>query len=205
MRRVVLGFVLAVPSVMLSALPAFAQKADEKTPASHSAGKILGSVGVAGMFSRQYSLSQASGGQYNVTGTVQKFAGWTATAEANVRKRIGVQVDFLKLYNTESDPSMSKFGVFVGPRYTFNPRWKATPFVFGEAGEIRTTYGPVAGHPGADWNPAAKAGVGFDVKLSRSFAFQAMPAEWMGERFDASGHWQNSYQARAGFVFYLQK
>ncbi|MBS1814000.1 MAG: hypothetical protein JSS87_03895 [Acidobacteria bacterium] len=138
---------------------------------------------------------------------MQKLAGWTATAEANVMKHIGMQVDFLTLYNTQSNPRMTKFGVLAGPRYTLNPYWKATPFVFGEAGEVRTTYGQEnpANHPGSDWNPAAKAGIGFDVKLGRNFAFQAVPAEWMGERFDRSGHWQNNYQARVGFVFYLRK
>lgn len=205
MKKALLSLFFVFPFTMLAAEPAASHSADQNR---HGHTKnIVGSVGVAGMFSRQYSLNTQTGGQYNSDGTVQRFAGWSATGEAKLHKQFSAQVDFLSLYNTNANPHMSKFGIFAGPRYTFHRYWKATPFLFGEAGELRTSYGMQnpSNHPGVDWNPAAKAGVGFDMKLSRNFAFQAVPAEWMGERFDWSGKWQNNYQARAGFVFYLRK
>lgn len=168
-------------------------------------GTIVGSIAFTGVYTLQKTNAQP------IMGTANRgdktLAGWAVTPEVNFTKHLGLQADFVNTYATDSYPGVNKLTFAAGPRYTFNPYWKGTPFVFGEAGETRTTYGRWVGgpHPVTDWNPVASAGVGFDMKVSPNFAVQIVPGMWTGERFDYNGTWQNNYQARLGFVFNLRK
>lgn len=162
-------------------------------------GKMLGSIAFDGVFTYQWTQ--------NVPGVSRRLlTGWSITPELNLTKHLGLQGDFMSSYTDNAYPSISRFMMAAGPRYTLKPYWRGTPFVFGEAGETRISYGRYVygSHPGVDWNPTASAGVGFDMKISPGFAVQLIPAEWTGERFDYDGTWQNSYMARLGFVFNLR-
>ena len=224
MKTTVLTLLLALPSAGLAATTPNAADSDSVSSSAYSAtadaveattskqdqtpvvrqagddgrGKLVGSLAASGIYTRQYTLNSDS---------VQQFAGWAITPEVNLTKHIGFQADFISLYGSDVYPSVNKFTIAAGPRYTFNPYWKATPFVFGEAGETRTTYGRNAfgSHPSTDWNPTAKAGIGFDFKVRPNFAIQIVPGEWTAERFDYNSKWQQNYQARLGFVFNLRK
>lgn len=168
-------------------------------------GTIIGSVTFSGVYTRQFTQQQPVMGTAN--NGDKNLAGWAVTPEFNFTKHLGLQADFMNTYASDSYPGANKFMMAAGPRYTFNPYWKATPFVYGEAGEVRTTYGRNAGgtHPPTSWNPVVSAGIGFDKKISPNFALQVVPASWTGERFDYNGTWQNNFQARLGIVFNLRK
>jgi hypothetical protein len=161
--------------------------------------KLRGSVAFTGVFTRQWT-QDTPGVQHRL------LAGWGVMPEINFTKRIGLQADFVSSYTEDAYPGISKLSMMAGPRYTLNPRWRGTPFVFGEAGETRTGIGRnwQGTHPGVTWNPTASAGLGFDVNLTPRFGLEFVPAEWTGERFDYNGQWQNNYQARFGFVFQLR-
>lgn len=168
-------------------------------------GTMVGSITFSGVYTRQFTE------QLPVMGTAnngnKNLAGWAITPEVNFTKHLGLQADFMNSMANDSYPGANKFMIAAGPRYTFNPYWKGTPFIYGEAGEVRTTYGRWVGGvpPRTSWNPVASAGIGFDVKVSPRFAVQVVPASWTGERFDYNGTWQHNYQARLGFVFNLRK
>lgn len=165
--------------------------------------KLYGTFTLSGIFDYQWTQDQP--------GTSRRLlAGWGVTPELNVTKHLGVQGDFISMYGSDAYPGVSQFMMMAGPRYTMNPYWKGTPFFFGEAGETRTTYGKdyangtYLPHPGPDWEPTASAGVGFDMKLTRRFALQVVPAQWTAQRSDSNGTWQNNYMARLGLVFDLR-
>lgn len=179
--------------------------ATTKSPDQLEHGTIVGSIAFTGVYTKQFTKQQPVMGTANHGD--KTLAGWAITPEVNFTKHIGLQADFMNSMTSDSYPGANKFMIAAGPRYTFNPYWKGTPFVFGEAGEVRTTYGRWVGGktPSTSWNPVASAGVGFDLKVSPNFAIQIVPGEWTGERFDYNGTWQNNYQARLGFVFNLRK
>jgi opacity protein-like surface antigen len=163
--------------------------------------KLRGSLAFTGVFTRQWTVDQPGVND-------RLLAGWGVMPEINFTKRLGLQADFVSSYTSGVYPVENKLSMMAGPRYTLNPRWRGTPFVFGEAGETRTGIGRnmfgTQTHPGIDWNPTASAGVGFDLNLTPRFGLEFVPAEWTGERFDYNGQWQNNYQARFGFVFNLR-
>ena len=163
--------------------------------------KLRGSVAFTGVFTRQWT-QDTPGVNHEL------LAGWGVMPEINFTKRLGLQADFVSSYTSGVYPVENKLSMMAGPRYTLNPRWRGTPFVFGEAGETRTGIGRnmfgTRTHPGITWNPTASAGLGFDVNLTPRFGLEFVPAEWTGERFDYNGQWQNNYQSRFGFVFNLR-
>ena len=132
----------------------------------------------------------------------RSLMGWSVVPEVNFTKHLGFQGDFTSLYMQGVYPGQSRFLVAAGPRYTFAPRSRFTPFVYGEGGEMRST--TQANHL-ADWNPVAKAGIGFDTKITRSIAFQLIPGEYMGEKVEWRDQWNHSFSAKAGIVFNLYK
>jgi hypothetical protein len=53
-----------------------------------------------------------------------------------------------------------------------------------------------------DWDPIAIAGVGFEYRVSRSFALTLVPGEYLAHNLDA-GPWNQDFTARAGLTFNL--
>jgi hypothetical protein len=127
--------------------------------------------------------------------------GWSVVPEVNLVSHFGFQGDFQTLYVRSVYPGQSKFVMSAGPRYTFAPRHKATPFVFAEGGEMRlsTQYSPIK-----DWNPVGIGGFGFEGRISRGIAFTMVPGEYIGQYLD-NGAWNHSYSARAGITFNLYR
>ncbi|MDE1176941.1 MAG: hypothetical protein PW789_10090 [Edaphobacter sp.] len=140
--------------------------------------------------------------QTSPTDRNHSMMGFAVTPEINLTRHIGFQGDFTSLYVMGVDYNQRRLIMAAGPRYTFAPHSRFTPFVYGEGGEMRSVSSQ---NNLVDWNPVAKAGVGIDMKVTRSIAFQLIPGEYQGERVDASGKWNQSFSSRAGIVFNLYK
>jgi hemolysin activation/secretion protein len=97
-------------------------------------------------------------------------------------------------------PGQSWLIMSAGPRFNMAPQKRFTPFIFAEAGEARVE---TQHKRNVDWEPVAKAGFGFQARLTRYFGVTLVPAEWMGLRYDYNGSWDQSFTARIGLTFYL--
>ncbi|WP_158943229.1 hypothetical protein [Granulicella sp. S190] len=137
----------------------------------------------------------------DLQGASRSQMGWSAVPEVNFTKYVGLQAEFSGLYTRSIADGTNQVLMAAGPRFTFAPRSKVTPFVFLEGGEIRTTQ---QGGGVADWNPAAIGGIGLDYKISRRLALQLVPGEYMATNQD-NGNWNNSFVAKAGITFNLFK
>jgi hypothetical protein len=148
-----------------------------------------------GSFTASYVYRYAQ----DLQGANRSQMGWSAVPEVNFTKYVGLQAEFTGLYTSGIADTTNQILFAAGPRFTFAPHWKATPFVFAEGGEIRTT-----DHfsTTADWNPVAIGGIGFDYKITRSLAFQLIPGEYMATNQD-NGNWSNSFVSKAGITFNL--
>jgi len=129
--------------------------------------------------------------------------GWSAVPQVNFTKYVGLQADFTSLYTRSIYPGTSQLMIAAGPRFTFAPRSRFTPFVFMEGGQIRTTR--QLSH-GSDWNTVAAGGFGMDFKVGKAkgLAFQLVPGEYVGQYMD-DGSWNHSFMAKAGITFNLFK
>ena len=129
--------------------------------------------------------------------------GWSAVPNVNFTKYVGLQADFTSLYTRAIYPGANQLMIAAGPRFTFAPRSRFTPFVFMEGGEIRTTR--QSSH-NSDWNPVAAGGFGMDIKAGKGkgMAFQLVPGEYVGQYMD-DGSWNHSFMAKAGITFNLFK
>ena len=129
--------------------------------------------------------------------------GWSAVPNVNFTKYVGLQADFTSLYTRAIYPGANQLMIAAGPRFTFAPRSRFTPFVFMEGGQIRTTR--QSSH-NSDWNPVAVGGFGMDFKAGKGkgVAFQLVPGEYVGQYMD-DGSWNHSFMAKAGITFNLFK
>jgi len=150
-----------------------------------------------GSFTASYVYRYAQ----DLQGASRSQMGWSAVPEVNFTKYVGLQAEFSGLYTRSIADGTNQVLMAAGPRFTFAPRAKVTPFVFLEGGELRTTQ---QGGGIADWSPAAIGGIGFDYKISRKVAFQLVPGEYMATKED-NGNWNNSFVAKAGITFNLFK
>jgi hypothetical protein len=132
----------------------------------------------------------------------RSLMGWSVVPEVNLTKHIGFQGDFTSLYMRSVAVGEKRLLIAAGPRYTFAPRSHFTPFVYGEGGEMRTT---TKANDVADWNPVARAGIGFDMKTFHGIGFELIPGEYIGEKVEWRNQWNHSFSARAGIVFNLYK
>jgi hypothetical protein len=137
----------------------------------------------------------------DLAGASRSQMGWSATPEVNFTKYLGLQAEFTGLYTRSIYPGTNQLMMAAGPRFTFAPHRKITPFVFAEGGEIRTTQQL---SDVTDWNPVATGGIGFDYKITKKIAFQLIPGEYVGEKLD-NGDWNHSFMAKAGVTFNLFK
>jgi hypothetical protein len=129
--------------------------------------------------------------------------GWSAVPHVSFTKYVGLQADFTSLYTRAIYPGANQLMIAAGPRFTFAPRSRFTPFVFMEGGQIRTTR--QSSH-NSDWNTVAVGGFGMDFKAGKGkgMAFQLVPGEYVGQYMD-DGSWNHSFMAKAGITFNLFK
>jgi hypothetical protein len=131
----------------------------------------------------------------------RSLMGWSVVPEINLAKRFGLEGDFASLYVRSVYPGQGRLLIAAGPRYTFAPRSKVTPFVFAEGGEMRlsTQFSPIK-----DWNPVAKGGFGFEYRVTPGFALTLVPGEYLGQYQD-NGLWKHSFTSRVGLTFSLRR
>lgn len=135
----------------------------------------------------------------------RSLMGWSVVPEVNLTHHIGFQADFTALTMRGVNVDENRLLIAAGPRYTFAPRSFFTPFVYGEGGEMRSrSSGANVSHI-VDWNPATRAGIGFDLKSKHGIGFEIIPAEYIGEKVEWRDQWNHSFSARAGIVFNLYK
>jgi hypothetical protein len=135
----------------------------------------------------------------------RSLMGWSVLPEVDITRHIGFQADFTALTMRGVNVDQSRLLIAAGPRYTFAPRSFFTPFVYGEGGEMRSRSSAAGVSHIVDWNPATRAGIGFDVKSKHGIAFEIIPAEYIGEKVEWRDQWNHSFSARAGIVFNLYK
>jgi hypothetical protein len=151
----------------------------------------------AGSFTASYVYQYAP----DYVGADRSLMGWSATPEVNFTKYLGLQAEFTSLYMRSVYPGQSRLLMAAGPRFTFAPHSKLTPFAFAEGGQIRSTQQL---SDVADWNNVATGGIGFDYKISRGIAFQLIPGEYVGQQLD-NGDWNHSFMSKAGITFNLYR
>jgi hypothetical protein len=150
-----------------------------------------------GSFTASYVYQYAP----NEDGANRSLMGWSATPEVNFTKYIGLQAEFTSLYMRSVYPGQSRLMMAAGPRFTFAPHSKLTPFAFAEAGQMRST---AQLSDVSDWNTVAAGGIGFDYKVTRGMAFQLIPGEYVGQQMD-NGDWNHTFMSKAGITFNLYK
>jgi hypothetical protein len=131
----------------------------------------------------------------------RSLMGWSVVPEVNFTKHIGLQGDFTSLYMRSVYPGQSRLLMAAGPRFTFAPRSRFTPFVFAEGGEMRLT---TKANRLSNWNPVATGGFGFEHRLSRGFALTLIPGEYLGQYQD-NGLWNHSFTSRLGITWNLYR
>ena len=127
--------------------------------------------------------------------------GWSVVPAVDLTHHLSFEGDFATLYIRSIYPGQSRFLVAAGPRFDFAPRYKVTPFIFAEGGEMRlsTQYSPIK-----DWNPVGKGGFGFEYHISPGIGVTLVPGEYLGQYLD-NGVWNHSYTARVGITWNLYK
>jgi hypothetical protein len=129
----------------------------------------------------------------------RSLLGWSAVPEVNLFKRVGLQGDLGTLYMRSVYPGQKRTIFAAGPKITFAPHSRVTPFVYAEGGEMRYSakYNPVK-----TWSPVAKGGIGFDYRVTRSFGLTLVPGEYMATYQD-NNTWNSSFEAKVGITFNL--
>jgi hypothetical protein len=150
-----------------------------------------------GTFTASYVYQYAP----DLVGADRSLMGWSATPEVNFTKHLGLQAEFTGLYMRGVFPGQSRLMMAAGPRFTFTPHRRITPFAFIEGGEVRAT---TKGNDISDWNPVASGGIGFDYKISRGVSFQLIPGQYVAQLQD-DHDWNHSFMTKAGITFNLYK
>jgi len=178
MKKYIIALLLAFPTLAFSQAIPFEQKgpvATITTSASYIYGEPLNT-------SQNHSLW-----------------GWSVVPEVNLNKHLGIQADFASYYMQSVYPGQSRFLMAAGPKFSFATRSRLTPFVFAEGGEMRLTFQRSLYR---DWDPVAKAGFGFQYRVSRGIEFTLVPGEFIAHNLD-NGSWNQDFTARAGITFNL--
>ena len=129
--------------------------------------------------------------------------GWGASPEITINRHFGMEAEVANYYESSITPGERRLFLTAGPRYTFYPIHRVRPFVFTQAGEVRTT---ITRSTYRDWDPVVKTGFGFEYSLPRGVAFTLVPGEWIAHRQDW-GAWSNDFETRAGITinFYAHR
>jgi hypothetical protein len=135
----------------------------------------------------------------NTSAHNRSLMGWSAVPEVNLTKWLGLQGDLGTMYMRSVYPGQTRTILAAGPRVTFAPRSRFTPFVYAEGGQMResTQYSPTK-----DWLTVVKGGIGMEHRVSRGFAITLVPGEYMGTQQD-DGTWNHSFEAKVGITFNL--
>jgi hypothetical protein len=150
-----------------------------------------------GSFTGNY-VYQFNDAQY---GHNRSLMGWSAVPEVNFTRHLGFQGDFSTMYVRSIYPGETHFLMSAGPRYTFAPRSRFTPFIYAEGGEMRISKQRTNIK---DWNPIVRGGFGFEHRISKGIAFTLVPGEYLGQYQD-DGSWNHSFSTHAGITFNLYK
>jgi hypothetical protein len=222
MYKVCLAFLLAMPAALYSQSVADSSSSSVSAPDGTVSATGSASASTApqqapspgGFFSRGMftpSVHDAPVGSFtasyvyqyepDLSGANRSLMGWSAVPEVNFTKYLGFQAEFTGLYVRGIYPGQDRLMMAAGPRFTFAPHSKLTPFVFAEGGEVRVT---TKANDIADWNPVASGGIGVNYKLSRGVAFQLIPGQYVGQ-LEGNGDWNHSFMAKAGITFNLYK
>jgi hypothetical protein len=134
------------------------------------------------------------------SGANRSLMGWEVVPSLTPAHGFGLQADFESLYMRSIYPGQSWLIMTAGPRFNLAPRSRFTPFIYGEAGEVRLES---QRKRNVDWEPVAKAGFGFQSRLTQHFGVTLVPGEWMGLRHDYNGSWDQNFTTRVGLSFYL--
>jgi hypothetical protein len=179
MNRLLIAVVLALPSLAYSQAVPF----DQKGP--------IASLTT----SASYIYGEPQVGQNH------NLWGWSVVPEAKLTRHFGVQAEFASYYMGSIYPGQSRFLVAAGPRYDVRPVARVTPFIFAEGGEMRLTFQRSLYR---DWDTVAKAGFGFEKRISRGTALTVVPGEFLAHIQD-DGARTYSFNARAGITFNLYR
>lgn len=143
----------------------------------------------AGFSYLQTDITDAPGGE----GTSQ--IGWYILPEVHITRYLAVIGDQTNFQDYHAHAGENVHGFAGGPLYSpFAPYHGITPYVFAEGGSLRVSKGGVT-----NWDPAAIGGVGMNVKITHSLAFQFIPAEYVATKLP-NGEWESSYTSKAGIV-----
>lgn len=144
----------------------------------------------------------------NDQGASKDLIGWYGIPQVNLTKHIGVLADFVSSFNEHTGGSAVANGLHsntrsftAGPVYMLPIGKKIVPYVFAEGGAVRTST-----PQSVTWNPAAVGGVGFNYNVSRHWAVQIVPGEYVAEDVSLPGggdQWTNNFNAKAGIVLNL--
>lgn len=121
--------------------------------------------------------------------------GWYAIPEYHITRHISVIGDLTNFQNYHAHAGENVHGFTGGPVYSLSPIHGITPYAFVEGGSVRDSKGGVV-----TWNPAAVGGVGMNLKITHSIAFQLIPAEYVATKLP-NGNWESNYTSKAGIVF----
>jgi hypothetical protein len=125
--------------------------------------------------------------------------GWSAVPEVNLFKGIGLQGDLGTLYMRSIYPGQKRTILAAGPKVTFAPHSRVTPFIYAEGGEMRYS---VKYNPLKTWSPVAKGGIGLDYRVTPGFGIEFVPGEYMATYQD-NNTWNHSFEAKIGITFNL--
>lgn len=143
----------------------------------------------AGFSYLQTDVTDTPGGE----GTSQ--IGWYVLPEVHITRYLSVIGDQTNFQDYHAHAGENVHGFAGGPLYSpFAPYHGITPYVFAEGGSFRVSQGGVT-----NWDAAAIGGVGMNVKITHSLAFQFIPAEYVATKLP-NGEWESSYTSKAGIV-----
>jgi hypothetical protein len=131
----------------------------------------------------------------------RSWFGWSVVPDLNVTRHLGQQAEFTSFYVRSAYPAQSRLVMAAGPRYTFDPHFKAIPFIFAEGGEMRLSGQRTLA---VDWNPVAIGGFGLEYRVTPRFALTLVPGEYLGQLQD-DGSWNHSYSTRVAFTFNMYR
>ncbi len=144
----------------------------------------------------------------NDQGTSRDLIGRYGIPQVNLTKHIGVLADIVSSFNEHTGSTAVANGLHsntrsftAGPVYMLPIGKEIVPYVFAEGGAVRSST-----PQSVTWNPAAVGGVGFNYNLSRHWAVQIVPGEYVAEDVSLPGggdQWTNNFNAKAGIVLNL--
>ncbi|HZI86590.1 MAG TPA: outer membrane beta-barrel protein [Pyrinomonadaceae bacterium] len=123
------------------------------------------------------------------------FHGWNSSVTGNITRKFGIVADTSAAYGTELDGAIriqqTAYSLLVGPRFSFRPGKRATPFVYALVGVTRfearaTISGQSVSESDSGFSSAL--GVGLDVKVNDRVAIRAFQLDYFRPNFFGEAH-----------------